>query len=347
MKKRHPLIELLLCRFRQFYREPDAVFWTYVFPLLMIVGLGIAFRNRPPDRVAVDVAESVGAADVVSALSAAADGGFDVRTTAPALAAERLRLGKTAIVVDAGPDGYEYRYDPTRPESLLARTRVDDALQRAAGRVDPASVRDRHVTEPGSRYIDFLVPGLLGLNLMGGGLWGIGFITVEMRVRKLLKRLVASPMRRSDLLLSLVGGRMLFTVPETAVILGAGVLFFHIVIAGSLWSVAVVVLVGGASFTGIGLLLASRAARLETVIGLINVLILPMWLFSGVFFSYERFPAVVHPWIRLLPLTQLNDALRAVILEGRPLVSQWFALTYLSLLGVVCFFLALRVFRWN
>jgi ABC-2 type transport system permease protein len=343
----HPLKELLLCRMRSFYREPEAVFWTYGFPLILIVGLGIAFRNRPPDRSKIDLEDGAGAPALVAALSAPDGRELDPAVHAAAECEERLRLGKTDLVVRATPDGYTYRYDPTRPESALARARVDAVLQHAAGRQEAVAVADSQVTQPGSRYVDFLVPGLLGMNLMGGGLWGIGFVTVEMRVRKLLKRLVASPMRKSDLLLSLVGGRMLFTLPEVAVVLAAAVLLFKLVVAGNWVSIAVVALVGAFSFTGLGLLAACRADRIETVTGLMNLIMMPMWLFSGIFFSYERFPAKVYPLIRALPLTQLNDSLRAVILEGHSLGSQWFALLYLSTIGVVSFLLALRWFRWS
>ncbi|MBN1511513.1 MAG: ABC transporter permease, partial [Phycisphaerae bacterium] len=240
----HPLKELFLCRVRQFYREPEVVFWTYGFPILMIVGLGIAFRSKAPDRVPVDVVRSETSAAVVAALKEAPGGLFDVRVSEPARAMERLRLAKTSLVVEASADGNTYRYDPSRPECVTARAQVDDALQRAAGRKDAVSAEDRLVTEPGSRYIDFLVPGLLGMNLMGGGLWGIGFVIVDMRVRKLLKWMVASPMRRRDMLLSMVGGRLLFTLPEMGVVLAAGVLLFGIHVAGSVVSALVVGLVG-------------------------------------------------------------------------------------------------------
>jgi ABC-type multidrug transport system permease subunit len=343
----HPLKELFLCRLRQFYREPEAVFWTYGFPLLMIVGLGIAFRSKSPDRIPVDVVRSERSDVVVAALEEAPADLFDVHVNDESKAGERLRLAKTSLVVETTADGYTYQYDPSRPECAMARAQVDDCLQRAAGREDVVDAADRLVTEPGSRYIDFLVPGLLGMNLMGGGLWGIGFVIVDMRVRKLLKWLVASPMRQRDMLLSMVGGRVLFTVPEMVVVLSAGVLLFGIHVAGSLLSALVVALVGGASFAGIGLLVACRAQRIESVSGLMNLIMLPMWLFSGIFFSYERFPAFLHPFIKALPLTQLIDSLRAVILEGAPLTSQWFPLSYLGGLGVVCFLLALRWFRWT
>jgi len=343
----HPLKELLLCRIRAFYREPDAVFWTYGFPLILIVGLGIAFRTKPPERIRVDIVAGAGAEAVQAALADAGSSGFAAAIHAEAECRQRLRRGHADIVVtpEVG-GGWSYRFDPTRPESVLAKAEVDDALQRAAGRVDVVATRAHAVTEPGSRYIDFLVPGLLGMNLMGGGLWGVGFVTVDMRVRKLLKRLMASPMQRRDLLLSLFGGRMLFTLPEIGILLLLAALLFHVHVAGSILATIVVGVVGAMSFAGLGLLVAARAERIETVMGLMNAVMLPMWLLSGVFFSYERFPAVFHPFIRALPLTQLNDALRAVILDGASLGSQWFALLYLLAVGAVSFGLALRWFKW-
>jgi ABC-type multidrug transport system permease subunit len=348
---------LLLSRLREFYREPEAIFWVYGFPVLLAVGLGIAFRERPPEVVRVDVAETA-PASVLEALRA--DARFSAAPCAGDACAQRLRLGRTDLVVDAaepadraadpaapGDGALEYRFDPTRPESVLARARVDDALQRAAGRRDPVPARERPVTQPGSRYIDFLIPGLLGMNLMGGGLWGIGFVIVDMRVRKLLKRLVATPMRRSDFLLAMMASRIVFMLPEVALLLLAGRLLFQVQVHGSLGAVLALSLLGAVAFAGLGLLVACRAQKIETVSGLMNVVMLPMWLLSGIFFSSERFPAVFQPAIRLLPLTMLNDALRAVILEGAGLASQTLRIAGLALWGALSFALALRWFRWS
>jgi ABC-type multidrug transport system permease subunit len=148
------------------------------------------------------------------------------------------------------------------------------------------------------------------MNLMNSGMWGIGFALVEMRQRKLLKRYLATPMRRGDFLLALTSSRLVLMLIELGLLLGFGVLAFHMQIAGSIASILLLATVGALSFSGIGLLTASRAQKIETVSGLINVVMMPMWIFSGVFFSYERFPAIVQPFIQALPLTALNDALR-------------------------------------
>ena len=339
-----PLRELTLARVREFLREPEAVFWTYGFPLMLAVGLGIAFRDQPVEIVRVDVQEEAGAREVAAQLATRDDIAVAVRGKAESR--ERLRMGRSSLVVVPG-DPLTFVFDPGRPESALARARVDDALQRAAGRQDPVRTAETRVTEPGSRYIDFLVPGLLGMNLMGGSLWGVGFVIVDMRVKKLLKRLAATPMTRTDFLWSIAGGRLLFMIPELAVILGAGVLLFGMPVRGSWLTILTLALAGAASFAGLGMLAACRAQRIETVSGLMNVIMVPMWLLSGIFFSSERFPDLLQPLVQALPLTQLNDALRAVILEGASLASQGWRLLVLAAWGLVPFGLALRWFRWN
>ncbi len=344
MTKYHPLKELSLARLREFMREPEAVFWTYGFPLLLAVGLGIAFRNRPVETVYVDVQQNVEAGQIVRSLGHSPD--LIVAVHPAEECRNRLRLGKSSLVVIPG-NPCTYLYDPSRPESALARQRVDDVLQRAAGRRDPMRTAENLMTEPGARYIDFLVPGLLGMNLMGSGLWGVGFVIVDMRVRKLLKRLVATPMNRADFLWSMIGGRLVFMVPELSVILGAGWLLFRVPIRGNLFSILLISLLGAISFSGLGLLVATRAERIETVSGLMNLIMLPMWLLSGIFFSPDRFPDMLQPLVQALPLTQLNYALRAVILEGAPLHSQAVRIVILLAWGGVSFVCALRWFRWN
>ena len=345
---RHPLYQLVLSRTREFYREPEAVFWVYVVPVLLALGLGVAFRNRPVERILIDVERGPGAAAVVAALER--DTKFVVRVEDRDSARLRLRTGKTALVVmahDTSVPAYEYLFDPTRPESVLARAAVDDALQRASGRRDPAAVSDVAFQEPGARYIDFLIPGLLGMNLMGGGLWGIGFVIVDMRIRKLLKRLIATPMRKSDFLLGLMISRMLFMIPEVVLLVVVARLVFGVVIHGSVVAVIALIGIGALTFAGLGLLVASRARTLEAVSGLMNMVMLPMWLLSGIFFSSDRFPAVVQPLIRLLPLTPLIDALRAVMLEGASLASQSLRVAILVGYALVTFALALAWFRWK
>ena len=340
---------LLMARMLELKREPEVVFWVFVFPLLLALGLGIAFRNKPGDAVSVAIVEGAGAQDAQSLLAASPQHDmFKIQTLDAATARQGFRLGKFDLVIE--PDGkgaFQYRYDPARPESVLAKAEVNDAMQSAAGRKDAVATTVVTSSEPGSRYIDFLIPGLLGMNLMNSGMWGIGFALVDMRQRKLLKRFVGTPMRRGDFLLALASSRLILMIIEVGLLLVFGVLFFHMRVLGSVGSIALIAAIGSLTFGGVGLLTASRAQKIESVSGLINLVMMPMWIFSGVFFSYERFPAVIHPLIKALPLTALNDALRASILEGTPILHQWPRLLVMILWGGISFVLALKWFRWT
>ena len=344
-----PVCQIILARLREAYRRPETIFWVYVFPILMIVALGTAFRSRPIERIAVDIQQGVHAKQVAKTLLASRH--VDVRIFGAEDCRWRLRSGRADVVVVVANDSsirqYQYHFDPTRPKSVVARNAVDDLLQQAAGRVNRAVTTDVELNEPGARYIDFLVPGLLGMSLMGGGLWGVGFATVDMRIRKILKRLVATPMKKSHFLIGVLLSRVFFIVPEVIVILGFSRIVFGVVIHGRLLSVIALICLGAATFAGIGLLVASRAQTLEAVSGLMNLVMLPMWVLSGIFFSPERFPAFAQPLVQLLPLTPLINALRSVMLEGASLASQIPRMSILLVWGVVTFLLALRWFRWT
>jgi len=340
---------LLWVRLLELKREPEIVFWVFGFPLLLSLGLGIAFRNKPADKPEVAVIAGQNAEETVSRL-----GGSGKRSPIHAVVVERdaalkgFRLGKFDVVVEPKADGkYNFYFDPARPESVSSRMTVDNALEASFGRRDELQIANHASSEPGSRYIDFLIPGLIGMSLMNSGMWGVGFSLVDMRQRKLLKRFLATPMRRSDFLLAVMSSRLVLMVTEVGLLLIFGMIAFHMPVAGSLVTVVVLGSIGAISFGGIGLLTACRAQKVETVSGLINLVMMPMWIFSGVFFSYEHFPAVAQPFIKALPLTALNDALRAVILEGASLPSQSMRLLILALWGGISFVLALRWFRWT
>ena len=340
---------LLMARMLELKREPEVVFWVFIFPLLLALGLGIAFRNKPGNAVSVAIVQGAGSdrAQTLLASSPQHDH-FKVQVLNEDDAHKGFRLGKFDLVIEPGDHGsVTYRFDPARPESVLAKSEVDDALQGAAGRKESVPTTTVTSSEPGSRYIDFLIPGLLGMNLMNSGMWGIGFALVDMRQRKLLKRFVGTPMRRGDFLLALASSRLILMIIEVGLLLVFGVLFFHMRVLGSVAAIALIAGLGSLTFGGVGLLTASRAQKIESVSGLINLVMMPMWIFSGVFFSYERFPAIIQPAIKALPLTALNDALRASILEGTPILHQWPRLLVMIVWGGVSFVLALKWFRWT
>jgi ABC-2 type transport system permease protein len=337
-----PLVQLTLVRFREFWREPEAIFWVFVFPILLAAGLGLAFRNRPP--------EAIGIAAVTPELarSLRQEKLLDVEQLSAPAAEEALRTGKVALFAAPSPGGaVVYRYDDTNPEGRTARMLAEGAIQRAAGRVDPVPSSDRLMREPGSRYIDFLIPGLLGMNLMGSAMWGLGFAIVDARRKKLMKRLISTPMPRHDYLLSFVLARLLLLVVEVGVLLAFGAWVFQVPVRGSMLELAALCVLGSLAFSALGLLVASRAQTIEAVSGLMNTVMMPMWIVSGVFFSAQRFPGALQPAIRALPLTALIDALRANMLQGAGLAQVAPQLGVLGVWLVVSFTLALKLFRWR
>jgi ABC-type multidrug transport system permease subunit len=340
----HPLLELTRARVFELIREPEAVFWVFVFPILLAVILGIAFRSRPPDAVPVAVIAGVHGESRLTALEASPE--LDAQLLPEADARLALTRGRVVLVVSAD-EVPSYIFDPSNAESRAARLAVDAALQRAAGREDLFEARMAEVTEPGSRYVDWLVPGLLGMNLMGTGMWGIGFSLVVARNGNLLKRLIAAPARRSHLLGAQLTSRLIFLIPEA----GALLVFSHFVLGvplrGSLLLLVGIAILGAFTFSGLGLLTAARPRTIEGVSGLMNFVMVPMWTFSGIFFSTERFPASVQPFIQALPLTALNDSLRGVMLEGMGVVTLLPELLLLAMWGTISFLIALRIFRWQ
>jgi len=340
-----PLAALTRARILEFVREPEALFWVFAFPILMAVVLGFAFRDRPPDPVPVGVVAGASSGRVSDALKKAGTVRVLPYASVPE-GLEGLRTGKIAMLVEEVA-GLVYHFDPTRPDARMARLEVDDAIQRARGRVDPSPAREERVHEKGSRYIDFLLPGILGLNLMGTGIWGIGFSIVNARLKKTLKLMVATPMRKSDYLLSQMLSRFIFLVVEVLVILSFGIAAFGVPIRGSWAALGLTILVGAIGFAGLGLLVVARARTLEAASGLMNLVMVPMWLLSGVFFSSERFPKSVQPLIRALPLTAVNDALRAVMLEGRGIRAIAGPLLLVAAWAVASFAVALKIFRWQ
>ncbi len=347
--KMHPMTQLFLARFPEFIRQPEAVFWSYVFPLVMMIALGLAFRSEPVEAISIVVRDGQGAEQLKDILSASRN--LIVSMGTESECRRQLRAGQSELIVVSNPTdgivGYRFVFDPTRPGSVHARDAVNDVLQRAAGRKDPIATTDLALTEPGSRYIDFLVPGLIGMGLMGGGVWGVGFAIVDMRIRQVLKRFLGTPMKKPHFVAAMMFSRMVFMIPEIIIVLLVSRFVFGVVNHGSYLSVMLLIGLGAFEFAGIGLLIASRAKTLEAVSGLMNLAMVPMWIGSGIFFSAKRFPAFVQPVIELLPLTPLIGALRHVMQEGAGVLQIFSELTLITLWGAVTFFVAIKIFRWE
>jgi ABC-type multidrug transport system permease subunit len=339
------LHQVTLMTFREFIRTPEALFWTYGFPLVMALSLGLAFRSSTPSPLQIAVVES----DRVAASLEALRGNprLAPQLVSRAAATAGFEHGKFLLVLDATAAGAHIELDPTRPESELARLHVERALQQRHHPEGRLAVATKEVTAPGSRYIDWLIPGLIGLNLLGAGLWGVGFNMVQMRVKCILRRLMVTPMRRSEFLLGFLLSRLVLVLPESAAILAFGAFVFGTPVTGSLLTILLLILFGAVAFTGLGMLIASRAQTIETVSGLMNLTMLPMWILGGSFFSSDRFPELMQPLVMLLPLTHLNNGLRAVIADGASVFGIAGELAFLGGFAVVAMALAIRLFRWT
>ena len=344
MTGRHPLWQLFLMRLRALWREPSALFWIFVFPMLISIALGLAFRNQSLSRLSVAVVDGPSGARVLAALTATP--GLETKTLGLSQARRALSTGKVALVVVA-EEPPRLLVDPGVPEGRTARLLAVDALERMAGRADAVLLPEEHVTTPGGRYIDFLIPGLLGFGLMSSSVWGIGWGLVQMRMGKLLKRLVATPMRRVDLLASFILSRLLLALIETAFFLVFARLLFSVRVQGSLLGFFLVAAAGALSFGGLGLLVSARSQNSETANGLMNLVTLPMTVLSGVFFAASHFPAWMQPLVKALPLTAVIDGLRGISIDGVSLWTLGGPLLVLALWGAGSFLLALRVFRWS
>jgi len=330
--------------FVEFWRSPAAVFWTYGFPLMMAVVLGFAFQPGTPPPVPVAIVDVPGTSALYATIQSADR--LSVELLPPDVADQALARGRVALLIKFDEDGPVLRSDPTRPEAELARLLVERALHDAReGGIETirAEVEDR----PGSRYIDFLIPGLIGLNLLGAGMWGVGFNLVQMRVQNLLRRLFVTPMRRSEFLAGYLLGRSILVIPEAIAIMLFGVFLWDVPFRGSFLAAFLVIVIGGWTFTGIGCLCASRARTIETIGGLMNAVQLPMWILGGTFFANEALEGPVRWIAECMPLTHVNRMLREVMLESGTLLDVWLPLTALLAAGLVAFGLAMRLFRWQ
>lgn len=335
------LFQLTFARVRLFFREPEAVFWVFAFPILLALGLGIAFRNPP--------AQTLPVAGTTVQITHALNGDEDLKAVTLDLTRGRTALatGEILLLAIQQPGSIKFLYDDTNPDARTARLIADRAIQKAAGQRDSVEIRNQLNHQAGSRYIDFVVPGLLGMTLMSSAIWALGFWIVEARQKKLLKRLVASPMPRWQYLASFVFWKLLLLPIEVGVFLGFSHFAFGVPSRGSFWQLALLCVLIALSFSAIGLLISSRAKTMQAASGLMNVTMLPMWILSGVFFSASRFPKVFQPFIRALPLTAAVDVLRANMLQATPLAHLLAPLSVLLAWLLGTFSLSLWIFRWR
>jgi len=337
------LRQVALTMFREFIRSKEAVFWTYAFPVLMAMVLGLAFgtKGNEPSRVAI--VESASAAGLLAAFDGAPTIDADVR---PRDEADRaLRASEVDLVIAGSPGTWEAWFDEQRAASRLARFAVEDILSPRERR--PADHAVHKAATNGDRYIDFLIPGLIGLNLLGAGMWGIGFNLVHLRIKNMMRRLIVAPMEKAEFLLAFLVSRLGLVVLDALVIVAFGMLVFDVPVNGSWFLLIGLIALGAMSTTALGLVVASRPTTTEGVSGIMNLVTLPMWLMGGSFFATSYFPDYFRPLVNAMPLTHINDALRAVMIQGADISTVWPQVAFLAVFTLAGFTIALRIFRWT
>lgn len=255
-----------------------------------------------------------------------------------------LKRGQVNLIMKEYPDSLEYFFDPVNPQAKTLFVMLSSVLNNDSRVFENAAISP--LTQKGNRYIDFLVPGLIALGAMNSLLWGISYALIEMRSKKLMRRMVATPMKKSEFLISFFVARLLIAIIEAAILWSFSYAYFKITLQGSLIALATIFLAGNLAFSGLAILLASRTANSRIGTGLINLVTMPMMILSGIFFSYHNFPDFAIPIIQKMPLTMMADSIRAVFIEGSGLTQVAANSAILAGLGVGCFLIGLKIYKW-
>ena len=341
------LIEMVKGRWREFKREPSAMFFVVFMPILWMLILGLAFSDSKQERYSIGLKVNSHAEERQVFDHLANQDQLKVFEGLDTELATKLKRGEVLLMLELDPQGQVLmHFDPSNPEAVRAHDASHHLIQEYYGRTDPRPTIAMHVKAVGSRYIDFLIPGLLALSLFTSSLFGTGMTIVANRRENLLKRYMATPMNPYEYIVSHIIGRYFIFAVEFSCILVAGMLMFGFRVQGNWLSLIAVGLLGTASFTSLGILCGSRTANTSTYNGINNLLTLPMMMLSGVWFSRVHFPDWLASIVEFLPLTACVDALRRVALEGVGLASLGFELGLLAFYTVVCTIFAKISFRW-
>jgi len=363
--KTNQLYQLIVTQFLETLREPSILFWGIGFPVLITIGLGLAFTQKSESIYRVSIIEGQ-PTHLDSLLSVhgkvTLERGKSIvswKITDPTLGDTRflfshiewdeaiiaLKRGETDLIVTDTVGEIQYHFDPFSSQSQLVYMKLAGLLKDSAVQ----TVQEQNVeplTLKGVRYIDFLLPGLIGLGILNSLCWGVSYAVIERRSQKLLRRMVATPMKKSNYLIALISVRFVMNCVEAGVLFLFAWIFFGTVIQGNLGALAVFFISGNIAFAGMAVLLGCRTAKLETGNGLINAMTMPMMILSGIFFSYLNFPAWSIGFIKLLPLTMFADGLRSIFNEGAGWMEIISPSILLSSLGIICFFAGIKWFKW-
>lgn len=364
-----PLLQLIIVQFKTFIREPEVIFWSLLFPILMAWGLGMAFNKENESIITIVQVKNdqypdsafrsfmVGANEIKN-INSPSEKALEQDVTIPGLGTNHykiidgtweqayvlLKRGVVNLVIEETAEGLQYHFDPKSGEAKASYLQFSGILKGKQAEFSHALIKP--LSQKGTRYIDFLVPGLIAMGLMMSTMWGISYSLIEKRSKKLLRRLVATPMNKSSFMISQFAARFVLCTIEAMVLYLFARYFFDMTIEGNIPALIVLFCAGFFAFCGIALLLASRTSNTFVGNGIINLVVMPMMLLSGIYFSYHNFPDAIIPYIQALPLTMIADGIRSVFLEGAGWQELLKPIVILSTIGLVTFISGLKVFKW-
>jgi ABC-2 type transport system permease protein len=340
------LIQLILVNFKTFFREPAILFWAVLFPIIMAWVLGVAFSNKGESLRTVYVIGESAPEKITGEKVMGEETGNAYRIKfQPSSEEEAIRAvkrGLTTLFIEVKGDSLIYHFDPLNSDAQLTHL----ILERGIGDVDTKNTAIDPLQTKGTRYIDFLIPGMIALGIMNACIWGIGWSLIENRMKKLLRRMVATPLKKPIFFTAQMFTRIILGAFETILLILFAWLYFGISITGSIPAFIAVFLSGIFAFAGIAILMASRTSKTEVANGLVNAVTLPMMILSGIFFNYHNFPDWAIPIIQALPLTLVADSIRAIFIEGAGFIDVLRPVVILCGIGLVTFTFGLRVFKW-
>lgn len=376
---RAQLLQLVTAQFKEVMREPAVLFWGIIFPILMSLGLGIAFTKKTDTVITVAIIQPVRENDDTSddamtfitrylpqsidTISADAD-----QPRSYKLVDENEQLGNTIflfkemtwdegmvqlkrgnldVLIEKSIEGIRYHFDPLNPAAQLTYLKLSGLIKGKAVEERSANAAIAPLTVRGSRYIDFLIPGLIAMGIMMSCMWGISYGIIEKRSQKLLRRMVATPMKKSYFLIAMISVRIIMNFIESALLFIVAAITFNITIQGSIPALLLFFFGGNIAFAGIAVFASSHTARTEVGNGMINAIVMPMMVLSGIFFSYHNFPDWAVSIIRFLPLTMLTDGIRSIFIEGAGYAETSLPFIILTSTGVIFFGIGLKIFKWH
>ncbi len=331
-------LAILHARNMEFIRDKSSLGWNILFPLLLVVGFALVFTGEPKPLFKVGV---VG--DPATLTRAAAE--FFQTKYVQFIPVDDLARGidkvehfQLDMLVDLRK-GQDYWINTNSPNGYVL-----ERMLRAEGKT---AYRGNVVTGHEIRYVDWVVPGILAMNMMFSCLFGVGYVIVRYRKNGFLKRLKATPLRPFEFLLAQMVSRLLLIQTITVLVYAGCNYFIHFQMRGSYANLFLISLVGAICLISLGLLVASRLSSEELAGGILNLLTWPMMLLSGVWFSLEGTNPIVRKIAQFLPLTHLVDAARAIMTEGAGLVDIAPHIVILAVMTAIFLSIGSFIFRWE